>query len=269
MEIAVRHETLYRYDAPLRGAAMLLRLFPVSGVGQEVRDWRLEAPGGLAYFNDHHGNRAALLTLERSSDSLRILARGRVVTADCQGTRPQEAGELPAGAYLRAGVFTQPDPTLAAFAESFRAALAKDRLAGLHALLRGVAECVAYLPGTTEVETTAAEALAAGRGVCQDQTHVFLSAARLLGVPARYISGYLADPEGRLGSGLASHAWAEALVEGLGWVSFDPANGISATEAYLRLAQGLDYKEAGPARGVRLGGGGESMTVSIEIQGQQ
>ena len=135
-------------------------------------------------------------------------------------------------------------------------------------LCLAVAEAVNYEGGTTNVTTTAAEALAAGKGVCQDQTHLFIAAARHLELPARYVSGYLADSTGN-DSHLASHAWAEMLVDGLGWVSFDPANDQCATDAYIRLALGLDYGTASPIRGLRSGGGVEEMDVSVRIEEQQ
>jgi transglutaminase-like putative cysteine protease len=154
------------------------------------------------------------------------------------------------------------------FASPLRAAIAKDRLDGLHALSQLVAKGVKYRKGQTHAESTAEQALAQGSGVCQDQTHVFIAAARLLGVPARYVSGYvnagsIADGED------ASHAWAEAWVEGLGWVGFDVANQVCPTEAHLRLAVGLDYLACAPVRGIRRGGGEEDMDVSVSVgQGQ-
>ena len=114
------------------------------------------------------------------------------------------------------------------------------------------------------VGPSAEEALAAGHGVCQDHAQIFIGAARLLGFPARYVSGYLfmennVEQE-------ASHGWAEAYVDGLGWVGFDVANGISPDERYIRVATGLDYKEAAPVSGMRFGDGGEAMTVTLQVQ---
>ena len=109
----------------------------------------------------------------------------------------------------------------------------------------------------TDTGTSAIDAFSHGHGVCQDFAHVFIAAARHLGIPARYVGGYLyrADrPDGQE----AGHAWAEALVDDLGWVGFDPANDISPTEAYVRVAMGLDYLGAAPVRGTRYGGAGET-----------
>ena len=105
----------------------------------------------------------------------------------------------------------------------------------------------------------------AGTGVCQDHAHVFVTAARLLGLPARYVSGYLFVEDGQED---ASHAWAEVAVEGLGWVGFDVANQISPDERYVRLAVGLDYREAAPISGVRRGAGGETLEVDVSVTDQ-
>jgi transglutaminase-like putative cysteine protease len=129
---------------------------------------------------------------------------------------------------------------------------------------------VAYKPGFTDVETTAAEALGRGSGVCQDHAHLFVAGARVLGVPARYVSGYLyCEPDAEGHCSLASHAWAEAFVDDLGWVSFDTTNSRCATDAYVRLAVAFDYAGAAPIRGVRSGGGLEEMSVRVLVTQQQ
>ena len=118
-------------------------------------------------------------------------------------------------------------------------------------------------PGSTSASHTAAESFALGAGVCQDHTHVFIACCRALGVPARYVSGYV-DPAG--GQQATSHAWAEVRIPGLGWVGFDAANGVSPTAAYVRVATGLDYADAAPVRGVRRGGAAETLAVAVEVQ---
>jgi transglutaminase-like putative cysteine protease len=115
--------------------------------------------------------------------------------------------------------------------------------------------------GTT---TTAAEAFTLKRGVCQDLTHIFIAAARHLDIPARYVGGYFHRVDGVTQQD-AGHAWAEAYVPSVGWIAFDPTNGICATEAYVRVAVGLDYLGASPVRGARRGGGTESMAVKVVV----
>ena len=117
----------------------------------------------------------------------------------------------------------------------------------------------------THAATTAAEAFALKRGVCQDLTQIFIAAARSLGIPARYVSGYFHRADGVIEQD-AGHAWAEAHVPDLGWVAFDPANGISATDAHLRVAVGLDYLGAAPVRGSRYGGSDEILTIRLRVE---
>jgi transglutaminase-like putative cysteine protease len=124
---------------------------------------------------------------------------------------------------------------------------------------------LSYQPGHTDVETSAAAALQRGRGVCQDHAHLLIAAARAIGIPARYVSGYLWTGDDAVAHD-ASHAWAEAFVDELGWVGFDAANGICPDETYIRVSVGLDYWAAAPVRGVRRGAAEEEMRVEVQVQ---
>ena len=141
-----------------------------------------------------------------------------------------------------------------------------DDLRRLHALSARIRSALPYEIGLTQSTTTAEEALEQGGGVCQDHAHIFVAAARQLGVPARYVSGYLMMND-RVHQD-ASHAWAEAYVEPLGWVGFDVSNGISPDQRYVRVATGLDYRDAAPVSGLRFGSGGEAMSIDIQVQQQ-
>ena len=135
-------------------------------------------------------------------------------------------------------------------------------------MLGAVRDRVEYVPGATDAHTGAAEALADGKGVCQDHAHIFIAAARTLAIPARYVTGYLVL-DGEQGTADAHHAWAEAWVEGLGWVGFDVANRVCPTDRYVRLAAGLDAGYAAPIVGSRRGGETETLDVSVTVQQQQ
>ena len=123
---------------------------------------------------------------------------------------------------------------------------ARDPLATLHTLTERVRAAVVYAQGHTDVATTAEAALTAGRGVCQDQAHVFIAGARALGIPARYVSGYMLI-DGREQQD-AGHGWAEGFVDGLGWIGFDVANAICPDDRYVRVACGRDYRDAAPVK---------------------
>ncbi len=123
-----------------------------------------------------------------------------------------------------------------------------------------------YQSGITEVTSTAAHALELGRGVCQDHAHLFIACCRARGVPARYVSGYV-DPGHD--EEAASHAWADVWVEGEGWVSVDVTHRVFARERHCRLAIGRDYLSAAPVRGVRTGGGDETLHVEVSVRSGQ
>jgi transglutaminase-like putative cysteine protease len=134
----------------------------------------------------------------------------------------------------------------------------------LIALMEEVRARLDYRAGVTQANTTAAEALQLGAGVCQDHAHLFIAAARAMGVPARYVGGYLWA--GSEAENQASHAWAEAYIQDFGWVGFDPSNRTRPNEAYVRASIGLDYWSAAPVRGVRRGEGEEALAVKVKVK---
>jgi transglutaminase-like putative cysteine protease len=263
MKLSIQHATVYRYEEPVNYTIQYLRLTPRPATCQNVLRWRLETPGQAVEMTDAYGNIMHVLVVDRPHIEVAIRVVGEAETMDTAGVVSGDGEPLPVGVFLRSTPLTEPDDKLRDFVTALRPTLAKDRLEGLHALSRKVAKSVKYRKGQTHADSTAAQALAQGSGVCQDQTHVFIAAARALGVPARYVSGYV-----HAGSGSgddASHAWAEAWVEGLGWVGFDVANEICPTESHLRLAVGLDYLACAPVRGIRRGGGEENMDVAVSV----
>src|SRR5204863_9470735 len=151
------------------------------------------------------------------------------------------------------------------FAAACYADNGSDPLGLLHRILERLSEKIVYDTDPTHVATTAAEAFALGRGVCQDLAHISIAAARRLGIPARYVGGYFHRCDG-MNEQEAGHAWAEAYVRELGWVGFDPANTICATDAHVRVAVGLDYLGAAPLRGTRYGGTEELLSVNVRVQ---
>lgn len=264
MRLFVRHETRYDYDAPVAYSAQRLYLWPSHFATQKILSWAIEAPGietGLDYA-DGFGNRVHMITFEESGSPISIVATGIVDSLDAAGLVKGLPSPAPDAVFLRQTPSTQPSREIRAMAD--RHFGGGDRLAGLHGLMNDIHGHVAYELGATHHATTAAEAFAAGKGVCQDHAHVFISAARSAGIPARYVTGYLVI--GRGASSTASHAWAEALVPDLGWVGFDPANGTCPTDNYVRVAGGIDAAGVTPIRGSRRGGAEERMSVEVRVE---
>lgn len=259
----ISHRTSYSFDTPVAYGLQKLRVRPQSGPLQTVTDWTIDIDGGVieASYKDHYGNHVDLVRTLDDATALSITAHGTVETADKLGVLGMVYGRAPLWHFMAQTPLTAPDDEIAALSQ-----IARDEggLAGLHALSAAILEAIAYTPGSTDTQTTATEALALGTGVCQDHTHVFLSAARAAGMPARYVSGYLHMPD--MEEQEASHAWAEAHVNGLGWVGFDVANGISPDVHYIRLAIGRDAQDATPLYGMRRGSGDASLIVSLQVQ---
>ena len=265
MRIRIEHETAYTYAEPVRSVLQLLRVTPRDHAGQRVARWRVEvdADGRLRRGEDAFANVLHSFTLSGPADRLVIRVTGEAEVGDTAGVVGFTPDRFPASAYLRATPLTASDPALDAFADAAAAEAGPGVLDRLHALMAALHERMSFEPGATTTLTTAVEAFALGRGVCQDWSHIFIAGARRLGVPARYVSGHLlrpATPEQE-----AAHAWAEAWVEGLGWVGFDPTNGVCPAGRHLRVAAGPDYLAAAPVRGARRGGGEERMTVRLRV----
>jgi transglutaminase-like putative cysteine protease len=266
LRIRISHTTDYAYDQPTRAILQVLRLTPRSHEGQHVMSWNVEADSDirLRLGEDAHGNLTHTLSTDRPVVSLRIGVTGEVRTHDTAGVVAGAVERLPPAVYLRPTPLTTPDEALRALAARVADEAGSDVLTRLHALNALLHREIEFQTGSTEVSATAAEAFAQGRGVCQDLTHIFLVAARRLEIPARYVSGHLVRADGQVEQE-AGHAWAEALVPHLGWVGFDPANGVCASPAHVRVAVGLDYLDAAPIRGARSGGGEETMSVRLTV----
>jgi transglutaminase-like putative cysteine protease len=263
MLLKITHRTEYRYDAPVQYALQRLRLVPYGGPTQTIRSWSLAIDGAReeVRFTDHFGNDTRLLSVEGEPHVISVEAAGEVETHITAGVMGAHRGFAPLWLF---GSETR----LTAAGEGIRG-LAKEigggaELERLHALMTAIHERVAYMIGTTDADTLAEEALSQGSGVCQDHSHIFIAAARLLGFPARYVSGYLMM--NHVLEQVATHAWAEAHVSNLGWVAFDVANGISADERYVRVATGRDYRDAMPVSGIRLGQAEEQLAVHITVE---
>jgi transglutaminase-like putative cysteine protease len=264
MRLSVNHRSHYKYSQPQHFAIQYLRLTPSSDASQRVIDWTLKAPGRLTRQIDGFGNILHVMTLNSLHDEVEVAVQGTVDSFDTGGVIPAAGNGLSPLLYLRPTPLTEATGVVRDFAEPGRAHMRTDPLAGMHELSRAVARRVLYRPGTTDVETTAGNALAAGTGVCQDQAHVLTAAARHLGVPTRYVSGYV-HVTGDGGDETASHAWCESWIENLGWVAFDVTNQICANDAHIRLAVGPDYLACAPIRGMRRGGGAEKLDVHVTV----
>lgn len=259
MQLRILHKTAYTYEEPVKYTAQKLRLTPRLEGGQRTLSWTIHAPGRRTQQLDAHGNITHLITFEEPHREMAIVVSGVVEIASSDEWLRHE-GMLSPLAYLATTALTAPNEEMIALASSHMSAdrPVRDRL---YSLASAVRDRVSYRPGITSVDDSAATALAAGQGVCQDQSHVFIACCRAAGIPARYVSGYICSDDG---GETASHAWADAWVEeSRAWLGIDVTHLSPASPAHCRLAVGRDYLDAAPVRGIRRGGGREAMNVSV------
>jgi transglutaminase-like putative cysteine protease len=264
VDLSIRHLTRYHFDEPVSHALQRLRLTPKSTSGQVVIDWKMELDGAVreAEYEDQNHNRTTLITVEPGTLEFTVTCTGSVRTDDHGGVIGRHSGHLPLWHFLDQTPATRPGPRMRALLASV--AVEDDMVATLHRLSAAVLGAVGYEAGATDADTPAEEALAAGfGGVCQDHAQIFIGCARMLGVPARYVSGYLMM-DGQVEQE-AGHGWTEVHIDGLGWVGFDISNGISPDPRYVRVATGRDYREAAPVTGISYGARDHALHVELAV----
>jgi transglutaminase-like putative cysteine protease len=257
MKLNVSHKTQYTYAQQVKHSTQYLRLTPQDSRRQKIIHWDLTLPEEATRTLDAYGNVLHVLTLDQPHQTITVEANGVVELEE--NVEDDQCGHLSPLVFLRTSPLTQADGAIRDFANSYyREQSPHESLCNLmgELLLK-----MPYTPGSTSVNDTAAHAFSSEQGVCQDHTHVFLSCCRALGIPARYVSGYLYSEDS---THVAMHAWAEAWVNDQ-WQSFDVTNGTSNPNQHLKLAVGIDYLDACPIRGIRAGGGSEDMQTAADV----
>lgn len=267
MKLEIVHSTRYRYTGPIAETVMEVRLQPMDGNGQKCIKFGLELSHGVkaGTYMDGYGNHVHYFNLVRPHSGLSVIGRSVVETGLPPGDDP---GEELVGDFLR----FRPPVNLVEGVQS---------LADMHAITdrdspdeieRALDELTltisrefAYDRTVTNVYSSVDDVLALRAGVCQDFAHLFVAVARAMGVPARYVSGYIHVPTEKSATA-ASHAWAEAWVPGRGWIGFDATHPIRITEHHVRLAVGRDYTDAAPTRGVYVGSATGTMSISVKTR---
>jgi transglutaminase-like putative cysteine protease len=265
MHLAVHYTTSYSYERPAHRLVQMLRVAPLSFAGQTVLDWRIDVDSDarLREHRDGYGNIVHMLYVDHPIDRLKVDVSGRILTEDRAGVVTGLPGDLPPPIFLRNTELTRASGSLAALAQATETG--GDIRSTLHRLTEHIFGRMRFDTEATAVGTTASDAYEAAHGVCQDYTHIFIAAARTIGIPARYVSGHLFRRDGA-NVQPATHAWAEAYDPELGWIAFDPTNGICADDAYVRVACGLDYRDAAPFSGTVAGGGAQEMKVTVDVR---
>jgi transglutaminase-like putative cysteine protease len=266
MRLRIAHSSVYRYDPPAAGVIQVLRLTPRNHEGQYVGRWRIDVvpDARLAAHEDAFGNISHVFTADGPLEELRVEVDGEVETQNANGVVRGTVERFPPSLFLRDTALTQADGAIRDFAQKIRDTSGGVVLAELHGLLDRLFEDCAGDVATSPAPANAAEAFARKHGAPKDLAHIFIGAARTLGIPARYVRGYFRRPDNSAEAD-TSHAWAEAFVPDLGWVGFDPSDGRCPTDGHVRIAIGLDSLGAAAVRGTRLGVGAETLAVAIKV----
>jgi transglutaminase-like putative cysteine protease len=261
MRIAIEHITHYRFSKPQDRIVQMLRLTPTDTQDQTVVSWHVgvDCDARLRQAADGFGNAVTMLYAEGPIAALDITVTGEVLTLDASGVVHGSAEPLPPVFYRRVTPRTAPAGELVDFART--AASGSDRLDRLHRLNVALFGRFELAPEGRDRGWTAGAAFLQEQAEPRDLAQMFVAAARSLEIPARYVSGYRSDGAAHS----APHAWAEAHVEGIGWIGFDPATGLSPDDSYVRVAVGLDATGAAPIAVTRVGLGEEELDVDLHV----
>jgi transglutaminase-like putative cysteine protease/predicted glutamine amidotransferase len=281
----VTHRTVYKYDKPVERSTHVLRLTPVHDRLQNVRSHQLSVsvPSHSRDYEDVFGNRVRRLLIETPFSELAIEAKSviEVLDADPLGFGPLRVTSafplvwVPWQRQVLDPYLLPPElpetqlAELVEYAMSFVHRNDSDLLDTLLDINHTIHREYAYIQGATNLMTTAFDVYANRRGVCQDFTNVMICLARLLGVPARYVCGYIytGPKHENVRQSEASHAWVQVYLPQVGWKGFDPTNGILTQTDHVRVAVGRNYLDATPTSGtIYVGGGGETLSVAVTVE---
>lgn len=260
MRIAIDHRTQYRFSQPQDRIVQMLRLTPCDTQDQTVVAWHIgvDCDARMRSAFDGYGNAVTMLYAEGPIAGIDVTVTGEVLTLESSGVVRASHEPLPPLLYRRSTARTLPSEALIDFAQALAG---KDSLDRMHVLNTALHARFPIAPDLADAGASAAQAFEGKTVTSRDVAQIFIAAARTLAVPARYISGYRSDGEAHS----APHAWAEAHIEGIGWIGFDPATGLSPDESYVRVAVGLDATGAAPIAGTRVGYGEEKLDVDLHV----
>lgn len=267
MKLHIEHTTTFTYEESISEAYTEMRLRPLDGSGQRCLRFKLvtEPVGEVMVYTDRYGNMVHHFDTLQSHDRVVVKATSEVHLSETFADYQRGLSPLEKYDYLAPGVYTTANDQIRSFAAGKM--VESDATATVLGLMHALKESLQYESGATHVKTTAAEALHLGKGVCQDFAHILLTACRSIGIPARYVSGYLYNPraDSSVSANAASHAWIDAFVNNNAWLSVDPTHACLQTANYVRIAVGRDYSDVPPTRGIYKGQAKETLGVNVVV----
>ncbi|MFN8527271.1 MAG: transglutaminase family protein [Anaerolineae bacterium] len=281
MYYSIQHTTAFRYSHTITESVMELRMQPRSEEAQHCFSFqlRLEPKAALHSYRDHLNNVIHSFNIPGSHDRLTVIADSLVeirtplfVPHSVEDSLWEALDNSISSAdlfdMLLPSPLTQPTELLRSAKEEMGIERLADPVSTLWAINHAVHQRFEYAPDSTTVDSPIDDILTNGKGVCQDYAHVMIALVRDLGIPCRYVSGYLyhRHPEGEAAALDQSHAWVEAFVPHMGWIGFDPTNAIAATDRHIRVAVGRDYGDVPPTRGVFKGSAETRLQVGVKVE---
>ncbi len=270
MILKVEHTTVFEYDEPVYETATEVRLHPASGHAnpQSCASFSLQVdpPAPIFEYTDFYGNKVHHFNLLQSHKRVEIVATSVVETTLDGQQHVEEENSIYLLDFLAESRYVNFDPAICGLAEHFREIPEPYRQAT--EICRHINDTFQYEPGVTDVHSTSSIVMGLGRGVCQDFAHVMIATCRFLGLPTRYVSGYLfgggSTPEGR---DEASHAWCEVYCgDETGWCGFDPTHKtLVVDDRYIKIGVGRDYADVPPVRGTYKGTSAETLKVAVRV----
>jgi transglutaminase-like putative cysteine protease len=282
MIVRATHTTIYAYSEPVTLCHSEVHLAPRATASQTVLKHELAVvptPDLSAARRDYFGNEVTWFSIDEPHQNLSITATSLLELRRAEPIHPaltpawehvRDTARRPAGAdAFEAMQFVFESPRVAVGPEfAAYAALSfppgRPLLEAALGLCRRIYREFKYDPRATTITTPVGEVLRSRQGVCQDFAHLMIACLRSLGLPARYVSGYLRSAPGAVGA-QASHAWTSVFCPGFGWLDFDPTNNLMPTGEHVTIAWGRDYSDVTPVKGVALGGGEQAISVSVEV----
>jgi transglutaminase-like putative cysteine protease len=276
----IRHVTRFRYNAPISESIMEVRIQPRTEETQHCLEFHLftNPRARILEYRGDQGNRVHHFDIPNRHTQLTVTAESLVELTDSStlperlpSTAWKELDALTAtGEYwdmLQPSYFASPTTLLHELAQELHVERGIDPLTTLLALNTALHDAISYAPQNTRVDSPIDDALSQRRGVCQDFAHIMIALVRMLGIPCRYVSGYLyhRGTHRDRSSESATHAWVEALLPSLGWIGFDPTNDMLAGDRHIRVAIGRDYADVPPTRGVFRGNAGSELMVTVKV----
>jgi len=280
MYYSIRHLTRFIYDTPVRESVMEVRTQPRSEGHQRCLSFELtvQPRARIMAYRDHLGNVVHHFDIPAQHEQLTITAEALVdlatppdlpdvLDADMWERLDQEIAAGDFWEWLQPSHFARPSALLHELAAEFVATRRDDPLTVLRELNSGIYNAFSYSPQSTRVDSPIDDALRNRKGVCQDYAHIMIALVRELGIPCRYVSGYLFHrvEDADRSAEDATHAWVEAWLPDLGWIGFDPTNNLIAKHRHIRAAVGRDYNDVPPTRGVYKGGSTSELEVAVQV----